>query len=114
MPSLWQEAFDGLDGAEKIDLDFVNNAPHPSPSKVLKVVTDTRNECVKKQWVLYTNAHGEKVMVRDKLNKIVDWVNRFKEVGDAAVQYDPTHAALPWAVIRFFLQVRPTLLLSEA
>ena len=32
-------------------------------------------------------------------------MNKFKEVGDIAVQYDPGHAALPWAAIRFFLQV---------
>ncbi|KXH45588.1 hypothetical protein CSAL01_11414 [Colletotrichum salicis] len=25
-------------------------------------------------------------------------------IGDIAIQYDPAHAALPWAVIRFFLQ----------
>ena len=26
-------------------------------------------------------------------------------VGDMAVQYDPVHAALPWALIRFLLKV---------
>ncbi|KAI0104640.1 ankyrin repeat and SOCS box protein 7 [Nemania sp. FL0031] len=43
--------------------------------------------------------------VQDVLDKIVVWVNKFKEVGDMAVQYDTAHAALPWAVIRFFLQM---------
>ncbi|KAH9242491.1 hypothetical protein K456DRAFT_1716209 [Colletotrichum gloeosporioides 23] len=38
------------------------------------------------------------------MEKIVGWVQRFKETGDAAVQYDPAHAALPWAAFRFLLQ----------
>lgn len=32
------------------------------------------------------------------------WVNEFKEVGDATVQYYPGHAALPRAAIRLLLQ----------
>lgn len=32
-------------------------------------------------------------------------MEKFKGVGDVAVQYDPGHAALPWAAIRFLLQV---------
>lgn len=27
------------------------------------------------------------------------------EVGDVAVSYDPGHAALPWALVRFLLKV---------
>lgn len=33
------------------------------------------------------------------------WIDHFKEVVDVAVQYDPVHAALPWAGVRFLLQV---------
>jgi len=42
----------------------------------------------------------------DLFSKIVKWIDIFKQVGDAAVQYDPVHAALPWAGVRFLLQVR--------
>jgi hypothetical protein len=38
------------------------------------------------------------------MEKIIFWIDRFKDVGDNAVQYDPGHAALPWAAIRFILQ----------
>ena len=44
------------------------------------------------------------VIVRDVLEKIVRWVDRFKEIGDTAVQYNPEVAALPWAAVRFVLQ----------
>lgn len=32
-------------------------------------------------------------------------VNKFKDVGDVAASYDPVHAALPWAAVRFLLEV---------
>ncbi|KAF8417291.1 hypothetical protein EV426DRAFT_711742 [Tirmania nivea] len=32
-------------------------------------------------------------------------VNRFKEIGDIIVQFDPGHAALPWAGFRFLLKI---------
>lgn len=33
------------------------------------------------------------------------WIQKFIEVGDIAIQYDPGHAALPWAAVRFVLMV---------
>ena len=45
------------------------------------------------------------VFVRDILEKMVKSVNKFKEIGDVAVQYDPSHAALPWVGVRLVLQV---------
>lgn len=32
-------------------------------------------------------------------------MSKFKEIGDIIVQYDPGHAALPWAGFRFLLMV---------
>ncbi|KAF8418714.1 hypothetical protein EV426DRAFT_568074, partial [Tirmania nivea] len=37
--------------------------------------------------------------------KILHWVNRFKEIGDIIMQFDPGHAALPWAGFRFLLKI---------
>lgn len=42
----------------------------------------------------------------DLFGKIVKLVDLFQQVGDPAVQYDPVHAALPWAGVRCLLQVR--------
>lgn len=39
------------------------------------------------------------------LEKTAAWIRRFKDVGDIAAQYDPAHASLPWAAVRFLLQV---------
>ena len=41
----------------------------------------------------------------DTATKILEWVDRFKGIGDVIVSFDPVHAALPWAGFRFFLQV---------
>ncbi|KAI9733106.1 MAG: hypothetical protein M1834_003653 [Cirrosporium novae-zelandiae] len=99
------KAFNQLSDDERAELKFARDTPCPSPSSVLKTIADKRDECAKKQWVFYTHKNGEKVRVRDIFNRISGWINKFKEVGDAAVQYDPGHAALPWAVVRFLLQI---------
>ena len=48
---------------------------------------------------------GEEVVLRDVGMKILRWIDKFKQIGDTIVQYDPGHAALPWAGFRFLLQV---------
>jgi hypothetical protein len=48
------------------------------------------------------------IYFRDVYNHIASCVQKFREVGDVAIQYDPGHAALPWAGVRFSLQ-RPSL-----
>lgn len=71
---------------------------------VLAAVEKKRLVCMEKRWK-YKKSNGEVLILRDLLDKVVAWVNNFKSVGDVAVQYDPGHAALPWAAIRFLLQV---------
>ena len=73
-------------------------------SHVLEVAEESRKECMKKRW-RYTRKSGETVIFVDLFSKIVKWINIFKDIGDTAVQYDPVHAALPWAGVRFLLQV---------
>ena len=45
-------------------------------------------------------------ILRDLFGKLVKWLQRLKEIGDTVVQYDPVHAALPWAGVCFLLEVR--------
>lgn len=46
---------------------------------------------------------GKPLVVRDLYAKIVACINKFKAIGDIVVQYDPAHAALPWAAVRLIL-----------
>ena len=64
-----------------------------------------RDEAIANRWKIRRKS-GKDIILRDVLEKIGFWIRKFREIGDIAVQYDPTHAALPWAGIRFLLQVR--------
>jgi len=48
---------------------------------------------------------GEEIVMGDIGMKILHWIDRFKQIGDIIVQYDPVHAVLPWAGFRFLLKV---------
>ncbi|RSL79052.1 hypothetical protein CEP52_017570 [Fusarium oligoseptatum] len=72
--------------------------------ELLAVTEQARKRLVDKSWS-FKRKNGEVVFVRDLLAKTVKWVNHFKDVGDIVVQYDPAHAALPWAGVRFLLNV---------
>jgi len=75
---------------------------------LLDAVEEKKRLSEERQWT-YTRRNGEVVSIRDSLNKVVEWIKRFRDVGDVAIQYDPTHAALPWAAVRFLLQVKTPL-----
>ena len=53
---------------------------------------------------------GRSYFARDVISKMVEWLRRFKEIGDVAANFDPVHAALPWAGFRYLLEVRIYLL----
>lgn len=74
----------------------------------LQVLTEkARDQCIKKRWrFTRPGSTSETIVIRDLFSKIVVWIELFKQIGDNAVQYDPIHAALPWAGVRFVLQVR--------
>lgn len=73
-------------------------------NEALQAVQAKQRTCLQKRWTLKTNS-GRRIIICDVLDKIAFWINKFKEVGDIAVQYEPTHASLPWAGVRFLLQV---------
>ena len=73
--------------------------------ELLDAVQEKRRMCLEKQWEF--EFRGRAVNLRDRADKIISWLAKFKEIGDIAIQKDPGHAALPWAGIRFFLQVGP-------
>ncbi|RMZ91481.1 hypothetical protein DV736_g1283, partial [Chaetothyriales sp. CBS 134916] len=68
----------------------------------LAAVTEKQRHCTEKRWT-FTFA-GRKVTLKDEADKVVRWLNRFKDVGDIAASADPVHAGLPWAGIRLLLE----------
>jgi hypothetical protein len=96
---------EALDDEEKGDVNFEREDKLAILKDVLEAVDEKKKMCLQKRWKYKKG--GKEIIIRDKLEKVLEWVNRFKEVGDIAVQYDTAHAALPWAGVRFLLQVRP-------
>jgi hypothetical protein len=64
-----------------------------------------RNACEKGRWKFSLGGRGKAIVLHDKVVKIITWLDKFKQVGDIVVQYDPHHFALPWAGVRFLLEV---------
>ena len=105
MEALWTKAIDQLSEEDKQQIDVLNSDRMGLIQDVIKVVEGKHQLCVKKQWKFCTGS--ETVSMRDPLGRIVAWINKFRIVGTIMMQYDPTHAAIPWAAIRFVLEVSP-------
>ncbi|KAF5008626.1 hypothetical protein FDECE_5106 [Fusarium decemcellulare] len=70
--------------------------------ETIRLAHEKRSECVAKGWVF--RIKGKEIRPRELFDKIINWLERFVAIGDVAVSFDPAHAALPWAAIRFLLQ----------
>ena len=95
--NLWDLAATRLSEKDKATLDLSSTT---KLDDLLSAVDSRRKECERRQWTV------KRVVLRDVFTKIAKWIEKFIEVGDIAVQYDPGHAALPWAALRFLLKVR--------
>ena len=71
---------------------------------VIKVLNASQEEDQKNRWS-YT-WRGKKVIVVERLGKILKYVEKYSKVVDIAIQSDPGVAALVWAGIWAIMQVR--------
>jgi len=94
-----------LSDKDRLSIDFNRVDRLKALEDVMVAVEEKRRSCLEKRWK-YKNSKGEDVILRNLFEKIAVWVGKFKEVVDIAVQYDPMHAALPWAAVRLVLQVK--------
>ena len=101
---LWAAAAAQLSSDDRRNINFSCPDKLGVLKEILGVVQKSKQECIDKQWRCRRKS-GETVIIRDVFEKIVKYIDRFKQIGDIAIQYDPVHAALPWAGVRFVLQV---------
>lgn len=101
--SLWDKAFNRLDGSFRSSLGRARTHKRDILAAVLRAAEDKRDKSLQGRWKVKL-PNREVIIVRDVLEKITRWIVRFREVGDIAVQYDPAQASLPWAAVRFLLQ----------
>ena len=108
---LWNKAYDKLPNEFKqhlgVNIPDANQAKLETLQDVLKLAKEAKEAKM---------ANGRKLKWGDKeidvegtVDRLVGWITKFKEIGDIAVQYDPVHAALPWAGVRSILLVRSTI-----
>ncbi|KAI9827413.1 MAG: hypothetical protein M1819_006954 [Sarea resinae] len=101
---LWTKALKTLCAEDRQHIDLSRPGKIDILRDILETVKEKRQLCLDRRWT-YKKKNGEVIICRDLFDKVTHWVNKFKEVGDVAVQYGPGHAALPWAGVRFLLQL---------
>ncbi len=101
---LWALAAENLGQKDKDSLRELN-ATTTRVEDVAGAVEERKKECKDRQWELKRSKGKEAIVLRDVFSKISIWLQKLVEVGDIAVNYDPGHAALPWAGIWFLLKV---------
>ena len=104
MKDLWAIAVGKVGDDDKAQLDVYRTEKIAVLDDVLSLVRAKQATCLQKGWKFKRNS-GDTLVVRDLVDKIAVWVGKFISVGDVAIQYDPTHAALPWAAVKFLLQI---------
>ena len=102
-PSLWERAFNGLSERDRRAFPSPEDETHDHLEAVLEATRRSWERCDREKWSF--KFRGKVINLRDRAEKILEWVEKFKQIGDTAMQYDSVHAALPWAGIRFLLQV---------
>ncbi|KAI1288296.1 hypothetical protein F5Y03DRAFT_389192 [Xylaria venustula] len=101
---LWTTAVKTLSEQDKTTLNLDRPDRLRAIAECLELTDKARNQCTEKAW-RFRRKSGEEVVARDVLAKVARWIHHFTAVGDTLVQYNPAHAALPWASVRFVLQV---------
>lgn len=103
---LWLQARSRLSDKERSLLLMTSDASEGGDavlSGLHKLAEEKRKETEEKAWRI--DFGGRRIVIQDVANKIVMWLHAFKGVGDIIAQCDPVHVGLPWAAIRFILQV---------
>lgn len=101
--SLWDEACNRLPEDLRVTIQDIEVQRVGVLEEISTAVTK-RLDAHHDQSLKFKKPGGEEVVVRHVLERYIKWLDCFKAVGDSAVQYDPVHAALPWAAVRFVLQ----------
>ncbi|RWA04068.1 hypothetical protein EKO27_g11040 [Xylaria grammica] len=106
-PDLWRQAMTTLSEADRASIARATSDTSMPAHKVVDtmiiLVTERQQQCENRGWKkLHLNDY--EISLGDLASNAIIWLNKFKEIGDIIVQYDPAHAALPWVAARFLLQ----------
>ena len=109
-PNLWEVAVSKLPEKEQKELrSGLNSRGSFEINALTTTVSQLQQQVLSERW--HVKLGHRDLDLRHVIDGIVSWVKKFIAIGDIAVQYDPAHAALPWAALRFVLQVQKSILL---
>ncbi|KAF8427950.1 hypothetical protein EV426DRAFT_640542 [Tirmania nivea] len=98
---LWSKAYEQLPEKYKTNLDNLDKLD--VLQKLFGIAKQAEEQNLAKQCKIQLG--NMEINMREKVEGFVGWLHKFKEIGDIAMQYDPGHAALPWAGVRFILML---------
>ena len=100
--NLWETAV--AKTKKRLPVEISDAHPQDILQAVCSEAEAREDEVERKQWkVKVPGKNGKEVKLRDIYGVIVSSAQRFRDVGDIAIQADPGHAAIPWAIVRFCL-----------
>jgi hypothetical protein len=102
--NLWQEAAESIKPKWQEQLQALKTISC-GPEELIQIVQNSQDLCRSKQWVCW-KSNGQRVYIRDILDKVVVWLEKIDSVGSTIASYDQVHAALPWAGAQFLIKVR--------
>ncbi|KAL9035146.1 MAG: hypothetical protein Q9214_006720, partial [Letrouitia sp. 1 TL-2023] len=70
--------------------------------QALAAAREKQRCCIEKRWTFTFTE--QTIDLKEKADKVVGWLNRFRAVGDVVANVDPMHVGLPWAGIRLILE----------
>ncbi|KAF5970223.1 atypical ALPHA kinase [Fusarium coicis] len=69
--------------------------------RMVQAIQDRKHGKEQREWKVTIG--DKEYSARGLVEKTINILNKFVGVGDVAVSFDPVHAALPWAAVRFVL-----------
>lgn len=100
----WSRALAKLEPQERNHILTVECTSPDLGREILREARAKRDAAKSKRW-RFKKSNGTTIILRDVFEKILVCISEYTRVIDVATNADPVLAGLPWAMIRFFLQV---------
>ena len=103
--SLWEQAAESVVLQDKTVAETIKADPDAQAElrRVKEIAEDKKRACSDEQ---YARLGRSSVKMREIYQSVANWAQKFIQAGDLIAQVDPLHVGIPWAAIRFVLQVR--------
>lgn len=103
--ALWEKALDGIQPELRELIDGAQSNKRAALEIILYEAEQKREVCIRKRWKI-KKRNGDIIILRDVFEKIVQCVQKFKELGNAVAQISPEYASVPWGAVMILLQVK--------